>query len=372
MAVNKIDQDTIDRQAIERALNEAIAEFGPARVAQMLTARHKPVPGAYLNDLGSVSLCNVGMEEQGPGFASRLYAEHTLNENECKTPLNEVIAGLDRSRQTIAHDENLDPEQKHQLNKPILEGMIFLEAFVRLLSESQPEIEQMQDEQPTPHAPQAQPITRKSLLALWEKSKSPWEFYCDLEDRLFGVAKDRATSAAAAAPGEFISHLPLERQSSQQEAVATDWVICPICGESDMRKEVDAGGHSLIHCVNTNCASNGGTMDARPLAHDLADADRRAGAAERHLESCRNDLIRIERVRDEMKYQWGVSSNVSFDVVWAEALALKNQSLAPLTKEQRQEICTMAEAAMQSDPNLSWRDALISQTEAALGVKKEA
>lgn len=38
-----------------------------------------------------------------------------------------------------------------------------------------------------------------------------------------------------------------------------EWVDCPICGESDMRKSSD-GEKFIIHCVNGNCASNGGTM----------------------------------------------------------------------------------------------------------------
>lgn len=58
----------------------------------------------------------------------------------------------------------------------------------------------------------------------------------------------------------------------------------------------------------------------------LAEADRRAGAAERELETCRSDLARINRVRDKMKDEWGVDRNVSFDVVWAEALKLKRQA----------------------------------------------
>lgn len=42
-------------------------------------------------------------------------------------------------------------------------------------------------------------------------------------------------------------------------AVKRDWVNCPICGESDMRREEDAEGNALILCVNHACASNGGT-----------------------------------------------------------------------------------------------------------------
>lgn len=39
----------------------------------------------------------------------------------------------------------------------------------------------------------------------------------------------------------------------------TEWVDCPVCGESDMRKETGEEGAALISCVNHNCRSNGGT-----------------------------------------------------------------------------------------------------------------
>lgn len=61
----------------------------------------------------------------------------------------------------------------------------------------------------------------------------------------------------------------------------------------------------------------------------IAEADRRAGAAERELAACKEDLSRLERARDQMKAQWGVDRNVSFDVVWSEALALKSAQPAP-------------------------------------------
>lgn len=64
------------------------------------------------------------------------------------------------------------------------------------------------------------------------------------------------------------------------------------------------------------------------LSKELAEADRRAGAAERELALCRDDLARLDRVRDQMKRQWGVDRNVSFDAVWAEALKLKHQAAA--------------------------------------------
>jgi len=40
-----------------------------------------------------------------------------------------------------------------------------------------------------------------------------------------------------------------------------DWVNCPICGESDMRRTTTQHGDSYIDCVNGSCASNGGLND---------------------------------------------------------------------------------------------------------------
>jgi hypothetical protein len=40
----------------------------------------------------------------------------------------------------------------------------------------------------------------------------------------------------------------------------TDWVTCPICQESDMRRVTDAQGDAVIHCVNGHCASNQGLL----------------------------------------------------------------------------------------------------------------
>jgi len=59
---------------------------------------------------------------------------------------------------------------------------------------------------------------------------------------------------------------------------------------------------------------------------DLAEADRRAGAAERQRQSDRDDVVRLARVTAQMKDQWGVSQNVSFDRVWDDALALQKQA----------------------------------------------
>lgn len=46
--------------------------------------------------------------------------------------------------------------------------------------------------------------------------------------------------------------------TSEQPTPKNEWVSCPVCGETAMRKTQSDEG-SLIHCVNINCASNGGT-----------------------------------------------------------------------------------------------------------------
>lgn len=54
-------------------------------------------------------------------------------------------------------------------------------------------------------------------------------------------------------------------------AVKTDWVDCPLCEGTDMRRETDAEGHSLIFCVNYSCPSN--NASAHPPVPDAAGAD---------------------------------------------------------------------------------------------------
>ncbi len=55
----------------------------------------------------------------------------------------------------------------------------------------------------------------------------------------------------------------------------------------------------------------------------LAEADRRAGAAERELASVKKDLAVIHAMRSRMKREWGVSEDVSFDIVWQRAIDAK-------------------------------------------------
>lgn len=57
------------------------------------------------------------------------------------------------------------------------------------------------------------------------------------------------------------------------------------------------------------------------LTAELAEADRRAGAAERRMADLEDTISKANRSRDRMKEEAGYHTNVSFDVVWAETLA---------------------------------------------------
>ena len=59
------------------------------------------------------------------------------------------------------------------------------------------------------------------------------------------------------------------------------------------------------------------------LEAERDEADRRAGRAERLMAGLNDDVRRFEEARRRMKVQWGVPENVSFDVVWQQALDAK-------------------------------------------------
>lgn len=100
----------------------------------------------------------------------------------------------------------------------------------------------------------------------------------------------------------------------------------------DLVKAMEAAWHEVSQDSSITCEAKwhrfyrkvfaGGAPESA-LSAALNEADRRAGAAERSLAACQADLKRLERVREAMKAQWGADRRVSFDVVWAEALALK-------------------------------------------------
>ena len=61
------------------------------------------------------------------------------------------------------------------------------------------------------------------------------------------------------------------------------------------------------------------------LEMERDEADRRAGAAERGYASYLDAAVARDSWLKKAKAQWGADSNISFDVVWAEALAQKEQ-----------------------------------------------
>lgn len=71
-------------------------------------------------------------------------------------------------------------------------------------------------------------------------------------------------------------------------------------------------------------------------------------------------------VADIIAGELNVSRGAAYDMM-RKALEAA-QPAVPLTREQREEVCVKAERAMRADPNLSWRNALITQTEAAHGI----
>ncbi len=67
-------------------------------------------------------------------------------------------------------------------------------------------------------------------------------------------------------------------------------------------------------------------VDCAQIQAERDEADRRAGAAERRSAHLTDAATSRESWLRKAKSEWGVESNVSFDVVWAEALALKAAS----------------------------------------------
>ena len=120
----------------------------------------------------------------------------------------------------------------------------------------------------------------------------------------------------AGIPGNFITH-----RAAWREALETAKFVSTGVDRSYWDHELAAFDRSFDRLWTL--MQDAPRKQAPAGATELAEADRRAGAAERKLAASKEDMARIEQVRDKMKDQWGVDRRVSFDVVWAEALALK-------------------------------------------------
>lgn len=81
----------------------------------------------------------------------------------------------------------------------------------------------------------------------------------------------------------------------------------------------------LISMFPVNSLTSPPDNTVQELRGQLNEADRRAGAAERQMQSyvseCQSSKDWIRKAKEE----WGVDNSVSFDVVWKEALQLRGQ-----------------------------------------------
>lgn len=106
----------------------------------------------------------------------------------------------------------------------------------------------------------------------------------------------------------------------------TDWVPCPICGESDMLRQEDDEGNPLIQCVNHCCASNGGSNRDAIKGNSLHDV-LNEGALYEEIGQLKVQLFAAHqiatlirpRVQDEVKD--GRGHMTTFDRARMEALA---------------------------------------------------
>lgn len=80
--------------------------------------------------------------------------------------------------------------------------------------------------------------------------------------------------------------------------------------------------------------SGDGVADLDAMRAERDEADRRAGAAERMAERDREAAVARSSWLAKAKDQWGVSYAVSFDVVWAQALAARSERDALLAASQ--------------------------------------
>lgn len=86
---------------------------------------------------------------------------------------------------------------------------------------------------------------------------------------------------------------------------------------------------------SSNCNFNQSAAKAQiaELQKQLNEADRRAGAAERQMEDLKEAAAKRSNWLYKAKQEAGYDSSISFDIVWAETLALAK--LAMMEMKQR-------------------------------------
>ena len=100
------------------------------------------------------------------------------------------------------------------------------------------------------------------------------------------------------------------------------------------------------------------------LEAERDEADRRAGAAEREMQTLKDTIARLNSVRSKQKRDWGVDDNTSFDVIWNEALALKAQ-----LSQAKKELTTQTNRAAAAEQQVT---ALTQRLDTANALNKEA
>lgn len=117
--------------------------------------------------------------------------------------------------------------------------------------------------------------------------------------------------------GKFPQEQALEELAGYLSALAEPAVQEPVSWG------VDWGSHGDRSCVSIVKQHANGTLEV--IATEYGPAGSAPQAQQPQLVT-NEEMERLREVRDEMKRQWGVDSNVSFDTVWAEALALKKEA----------------------------------------------
>jgi len=100
-----------------------------------------------------------------------------------------------------------------------------------------------------------------------EKSHDAWTVWQEATEFATKVASERAERQLEILRGQNeLLRLELDdtrkalaRGFATNQATRRDWVDCPVCGETDMCREVDEDDNPLITCTNHNCGSNGGS-----------------------------------------------------------------------------------------------------------------
>jgi rubrerythrin len=112
---------------------------------------------------------------------------------------------------------------------------------------------------------------------IMEKSQDAWTLWQESAKRAAREAEEKAERRLEVLRGQNeLLRMELEdtRQALAREIPVAparrDWVDCPVCGESDMRREADEEDNVIITCTNHECGSNGGSnWSAFPLQPDI-------------------------------------------------------------------------------------------------------